>query len=429
MIALWNWTRKLFQNLIKRLFQRGWPVISFPTSGFDIIEDSKLLGEEKTTSSPLDEYYPVNIGDVLDSRYQVVGKLGSGRFSTVWLARDLRNRRYVSLKVLTNHEITKEESEIYKEVSRPSEHPGRNHVRDVLDKFTLPRSTGDHICLVHPPLGMSIDSMQLIAMSAKNHLPMDVVKMVTRDILLALDYLHTERKLVHTDIKGENILQVLEGNEIFDNFVELELKDPSSRKIVGDKVLYEERMLGQLKRCQWVLGDLGSTVKGDEERNHLAQPQVFRSPEVMLEVNWSYPTDIWNLGVVVWQLVECELLFSGWDMELDQHFRRIHLGQIIGLLGMPPNDLLQQGKGTPELFDKDGNWIVEDVEIKEEKLEDREDRFYEGEEKEQFLSFIRSMVTWRQEDRLTAAELLEHPWLKESEPDTPNVDLVGRWGG
>lgn len=76
-----------------------------------------------------------------------------------------------------------------------------------------------------------------------------------------------------------------------------------------------------------------------------------------------------------------------------------------------------------------GNWIVEDVEIKEEKLEDREDRFYEGEEKEQFLSFIRSMVTWRQEDRLTAAELLEHPWLKESEPDTPNVDLVGRWGG
>lgn len=65
-------------------------MISFPTSGFDIIEDSKLLGEEKTTSSPLDEYYPVNIGDVLDSRYQVVGKLGSGRFSTVWLARDLR---------------------------------------------------------------------------------------------------------------------------------------------------------------------------------------------------------------------------------------------------------------------------------------------------------------------------------------------------
>lgn len=74
-------------------------------------------------------------------------------------------------------------------------------MRDVLDKFTLPRSTGDHICLVHPPLGMSIDSMQLIAMSAKNHLPMDVVKMVTRDILLALDYLHTERKLVHTGMK------------------------------------------------------------------------------------------------------------------------------------------------------------------------------------------------------------------------------------
>jgi len=34
-------------------------------------------------------YYPVRIGQVLSDRYQIVGKLGFGASSTVWLARDL----------------------------------------------------------------------------------------------------------------------------------------------------------------------------------------------------------------------------------------------------------------------------------------------------------------------------------------------------
>jgi len=34
-------------------------------------------------------YYPVRIGEVLRDRYQIVGKLGFGASSTVWLARDL----------------------------------------------------------------------------------------------------------------------------------------------------------------------------------------------------------------------------------------------------------------------------------------------------------------------------------------------------
>jgi hypothetical protein len=35
-------------------------------------------------------YYPVNIGDVYASKYQILGKLGFGSTSTVWLARNLR---------------------------------------------------------------------------------------------------------------------------------------------------------------------------------------------------------------------------------------------------------------------------------------------------------------------------------------------------
>lgn len=75
---------------LKSLFQRPpWPVIVFPNNGFDIIEEPSVE-EEESEGFPSGDYYPMVIGDVLNSRYQVVGKLGFGVSSTVWLARDMR---------------------------------------------------------------------------------------------------------------------------------------------------------------------------------------------------------------------------------------------------------------------------------------------------------------------------------------------------
>ncbi|EZF64736.1 hypothetical protein H105_03061 [Trichophyton soudanense CBS 452.61] len=46
-------------------------------------------------------YHPTLIGDSFcDGRYTVVHKLGSGGYSTIWLARDQQLQRYVSLKML-----------------------------------------------------------------------------------------------------------------------------------------------------------------------------------------------------------------------------------------------------------------------------------------------------------------------------------------
>ncbi|KAJ5362017.1 hypothetical protein N7541_002861 [Penicillium brevicompactum] len=88
------------------------------------------------------------IGDALNSRYQVIGKLGFGVSSTVWLARDMRDHRYVALKVYTRDEDNKNEFEIYKQLPKTSQHPGREHVREALDTFTISRPGGDHQCLV-----------------------------------------------------------------------------------------------------------------------------------------------------------------------------------------------------------------------------------------------------------------------------------------
>lgn len=45
-------------------------------------------------------FHPVNLGDTFDDRYRVVHKLGSGGFSTVWLARDVLLARWVALKII-----------------------------------------------------------------------------------------------------------------------------------------------------------------------------------------------------------------------------------------------------------------------------------------------------------------------------------------
>lgn len=62
---------------------------SFPTSGFEVLDHAEPIEEERLPGYNADIYYPVCIGQVFRDRYQVVGKLGYGVTSTVWLARDL----------------------------------------------------------------------------------------------------------------------------------------------------------------------------------------------------------------------------------------------------------------------------------------------------------------------------------------------------
>lgn len=57
--------------------------------------------EETLPYYKLEHYYPVNIGDVYETRYQIVGKLGYGTYSTSWLCHDLQ---YVSRSLIITSE-------------------------------------------------------------------------------------------------------------------------------------------------------------------------------------------------------------------------------------------------------------------------------------------------------------------------------------
>ncbi len=70
----------------------------FPTSGFQVIDPSDKVEEERLPFYNRDAYYPMRMGEVVGGHYQVVAKLGYGTTSTVWLGRDLRYVSSVSSK-------------------------------------------------------------------------------------------------------------------------------------------------------------------------------------------------------------------------------------------------------------------------------------------------------------------------------------------
>jgi hypothetical protein len=64
------------------------PQRQFLTSGF-VVDISRKIEEEDLPLYKAENYYPASIGQVLESRYQIVSKLGYGTSSTVWLCRNL----------------------------------------------------------------------------------------------------------------------------------------------------------------------------------------------------------------------------------------------------------------------------------------------------------------------------------------------------
>lgn len=62
----------------------------FPSKGFPLLPTDTKFEEERLPGYKAEEYYPVCLGEVFQSKYQVLAKLGYGTASTVWLCRDLQ---------------------------------------------------------------------------------------------------------------------------------------------------------------------------------------------------------------------------------------------------------------------------------------------------------------------------------------------------
>lgn len=75
-------------------------------------------------------------------------------------------------------------------------HPGRRYVRLINDSFTVPGPFGEHIVLVFEPLR---EPLWLLGRHlGQVGLSSTVLKPFMRVILQGLDFLHSERHIIHT---------------------------------------------------------------------------------------------------------------------------------------------------------------------------------------------------------------------------------------
>lgn len=102
-------------------------------------------------------YHPIHIGDTFkDGRYTVVHKLGTGTFSSVWLANDHIAKTYMALKILAvdaskwsgNFQSVDEELEVLSRVRDNADETESDFVLCLLGHFLHTGPNGKHQCIV-----------------------------------------------------------------------------------------------------------------------------------------------------------------------------------------------------------------------------------------------------------------------------------------
>ncbi|ODQ58444.1 hypothetical protein WICANDRAFT_17860, partial [Wickerhamomyces anomalus NRRL Y-366-8] len=180
-------------------------------------------------------YHPVEINEVLNQNYKIIRKLGWGHFSTVWLAYDQRNDNHVAIKIVRSQshytQAALDEIKILEIINEKNpNHPGYNHLIKLHEWFYHNGPNGKHVCMIFEVLGENM--LGLINKFEKSYggLPITIVKQISKQLLLALDYLHRECGLIHTDIKPENVLLEIKNVEKFVKLLKLDQSNQKKKK-------------------------------------------------------------------------------------------------------------------------------------------------------------------------------------------------------
>ncbi|EZF27719.1 CMGC/SRPK protein kinase [Trichophyton rubrum D6] len=379
-----------------------------PSNQGPSLPQHELVDEEICPGYNPASFYPAKPGEVLIKKFQLLNKIGWGSQSTVWLARNIsRNKwqpeQFVAVKITNNNntEETQHEKEIEYHIAHLNpEHRGHLILRTCLDAFDLIGPKGKHMCLVYEPMREPLWIFRKRFISRQ--IPLPIAKTYIFFLLVGLDYLHSECKIVHTDLKLDNILMSFESDEILTSFVK--------------------------KKLQMGYGT-------NKLSSYPIQPDYYRTPEVILGCGWDEKADIWNFGVLLWNILGGKELFQQVHAPDGLYDAKSHLAEMIALLGAPPTALIARSKavsgniwpqhvtsktgklcnnpqeffGGP-FFGSEGEFYHNEL-VPSRKLESTVP-FLEERERDAFLSFASQMLSWNPDQRKTARELIDHPFLK-----------------
>ncbi len=220
---------------------------------------------------------PLGPGSRLDV-YEIVAPLGSGGMGEVWLARDVKLQRRVAIKVLPQ-DLTQDSSRVARFQQEARAASALNH---------------PNVCTIHA-LGEGPDGQQFIAMEyieggtlrhQIGHLAVGKVLDIAVQVASALTAAHAAG-IVHRDLKPENVMRRPDGFvKVLDFGLAKLVASPSDVADATHTMVHTEA------------GSVVGTV-------------AYMSPEQVRGQEVDQRTDIWSLGVMLYEMVAGRCPFTG----------------------------------------------------------------------------------------------------------------------
>ncbi|GAA5905579.1 uncharacterized protein JCM6883_005375 [Sporobolomyces salmoneus] len=311
--------------------------------------------------------------DHLHYRYEVINVLGKGSFGQVLQCRDHKTGEMVAIKIIRNkkrfHHQALVEIKVLENLVKwdPNE---KHFVIRMVDSFTF----RGHLCIVTELL--SINLYELVKANSFAGFSTTLIRRFTVQILGSLSLLRHHR-VVHCDLKPENIL----------------LKHPAKSAI---KVI-----------------DFGSSCFEHEKVYTYIQSRFYRSPEVILGMNYHMGIDMWSLGCIIAEMYTGYPIFPG-ENEQEQ------LACIMEVMGLPEKYLVDRSSRKRLFFDSTGapRPVVNSKGRRRRPGSKTLAQVLKTDD-ELFVDFIAKCLIWDPDRRLKPDPAMRHPWITQNRASIP----------
>ncbi|KAI0476934.1 serine protein kinase [Xylaria cf. heliscus] len=390
-------------------------------------------------------YHPVHLGDLFNNgQYKIIRKLGNGSYSTVWLAHDLADKRYVVLKFLVSKiSDSTNELRILHHINQIAPVQATQHITQLLAQFEHRGPNGLHKCLVFEAMGPTVNTMVEELPQFKPRLwgmkiryPTQMAKSILKQSLKSLAFLH-ENGIAHGDLQPGNMLFALDDIKSWPEEV-LQQDDSKQSELVqrldGKEDLWAPQYLcvGQPLSSlvnhtgdfKIKLSDMGGAYFFTDPPAKPVTPAGLRAPELILTGAINNTLDVWSFGCLIFELITGQPLFCvpwyGSEVQEDDH----HLLSLTTSLGPLPDELYKYWKTssfyfTPQrkIYNFHLGGVAEGAEPlmaeqpSMEELFDQADPDLCQEEASKVKSLIRWILQYDPAKRPSAAEILRDPWF------------------
>ncbi|XP_026485368.1 uncharacterized protein Doa isoform X2 [Vanessa tameamea] len=349
------------------------------------VESSRARSSVKDDKDGHLVYWP---GYVMGARYKIIETLGEGTFGKVVEVKDLEMEHRMALKIIKNVEKYREAAKLEINVLEKLadiDPDCKNLCVKMLDWFEY----HGHMCIAFEMLGQSV--FDFLKDNNYQPYPLEQVRHISYQLIYSVLFLH-DNKLTHTDLKPENILFVDSDYEVVSVY-------NSSKK---------KHDLRRVKRSDVRLIDFGSATFDHEHHSTIVSTRHYRAPEVILELGWSQPCDVWSIGCIMFELHLGITLFQ-------THDNREHLAMMERILGPIPYRMARKTRtkyfyhGKLDWDDKSsaGRYVRENCKPLLRYLQSN------SEEHRQLFELIARMLEYEPSQRITLREALKHPFFSK----------------